>query len=162
MDENEFDEIFERNRKRHLTYWADPGRHEHDQINTWDGGRGLYFDDPNGHFWKSLPVRTAAVAQQRPDPTPFSRGHWILQITRTALAIKKRAVDAGSPLRSGTGSKQIKGDRFDSESGRIQYQVPIIMSGGGANPGAVQSLKVVIIILLSIRERPCRLESFRL
>ena len=89
VDENEFDEIFERIRKRRLTYWADPGRHERDQINTWDGGRGLYFDDPNGHFWKSLPVRTAAVAQQRPDATPCSRGHWILQITRTAPRSRK-------------------------------------------------------------------------
>jgi catechol 2,3-dioxygenase-like lactoylglutathione lyase family enzyme len=50
VDENEFDEIFERIRKRRLTYWADPGRRERDQINTWDGGRGLYFDDPNGHL----------------------------------------------------------------------------------------------------------------
>jgi catechol 2,3-dioxygenase-like lactoylglutathione lyase family enzyme len=50
VDESEFDEIFERIRERRLTYWADPGRHERDQINTWDGGRGVYFDDPNGHL----------------------------------------------------------------------------------------------------------------
>ena len=50
VDEIEFDEIFERIRERRLTYWADPGRHERDQINTLDGGRGLYFDDPNGHL----------------------------------------------------------------------------------------------------------------
>jgi catechol 2,3-dioxygenase-like lactoylglutathione lyase family enzyme len=50
VDENEFDEIFERIRKRRLTYWADPGRRERDQINSWDGGRGVYFDDPNGHL----------------------------------------------------------------------------------------------------------------
>ena len=50
VEESEFDEIFERIRKRRLTYWADPGRRERDQINTWDGGRGVYFDDPNGHL----------------------------------------------------------------------------------------------------------------
>jgi catechol 2,3-dioxygenase-like lactoylglutathione lyase family enzyme len=50
VDENEFDEIFGRIRERGLSYWADPGRRERDQINTWDGGRGVYFDDPNGHL----------------------------------------------------------------------------------------------------------------
>ena len=50
VEENEFDEIFGRIRERGLTYWADPHRHERNQINTWDGGRGVYFDDPNGHL----------------------------------------------------------------------------------------------------------------
>jgi catechol 2,3-dioxygenase-like lactoylglutathione lyase family enzyme len=50
VDEIEFDEIFARVRERRLSYWADPGRQERDQINTWDGGRGLYFEDPNGHL----------------------------------------------------------------------------------------------------------------
>src|SRR5262245_56675943 len=50
VDEIEFDEIFERIRERHLTYWADPGRNERGGINTWDGGRGVYFDDPSGHL----------------------------------------------------------------------------------------------------------------
>lgn len=50
VDESEFDEIFERIRARGLPYWADPGRRERDQINTWDGGRGVYFEDPSGHL----------------------------------------------------------------------------------------------------------------
>jgi catechol 2,3-dioxygenase-like lactoylglutathione lyase family enzyme len=50
VDESEFDEIFGRIRERGLPYWADPGRHERGEINTWDGGRGVYFDDPNGHL----------------------------------------------------------------------------------------------------------------
>jgi catechol 2,3-dioxygenase-like lactoylglutathione lyase family enzyme len=50
VDENEFDEIFGRIRARGLMYWADPGRREREQINVWDGGRGVYFDDPNGHL----------------------------------------------------------------------------------------------------------------
>ena len=50
VSEAEFDEIFARIRDRRLAYWADPGRNEGDQINTWDGGRGVYFNDPNGHL----------------------------------------------------------------------------------------------------------------
>lgn len=50
VEENEFDEIFERICQRRLTYWADPGRRQPAKINTWDGGRGVYFDDPNGHL----------------------------------------------------------------------------------------------------------------
>jgi catechol 2,3-dioxygenase-like lactoylglutathione lyase family enzyme len=50
ISEAEFDEIFARIRERRLPYWADPGRQERDRINTWDGGRGLYFADPNGHL----------------------------------------------------------------------------------------------------------------
>ena len=50
VEENEFDAMFARIRERRLPYWADPFRRERDQINTWDGGRGVYFDDPNGHL----------------------------------------------------------------------------------------------------------------
>jgi catechol 2,3-dioxygenase-like lactoylglutathione lyase family enzyme len=49
-NENEFDEIFGRIRERGLVYWADPYRREPGRINEWDGGRGVYFDDPNGHL----------------------------------------------------------------------------------------------------------------
>jgi catechol 2,3-dioxygenase-like lactoylglutathione lyase family enzyme len=70
VDEIEFDEIFERIRERRLTYWADPGRHERDQINTWDGGRGLYFDDPNGHLLEIItrPYGTGGTTASRPHP----------------------------------------------------------------------------------------------
>jgi len=49
VGEDEFDAIFERIRQWHLHYWADPGHTRQDEINTNDGGRGLYFNDPNGH-----------------------------------------------------------------------------------------------------------------
>jgi hypothetical protein len=49
-DEDEFDQIFARIRERNLTYWADPFRREPGRINDWDGGRGVYFDDLNGHL----------------------------------------------------------------------------------------------------------------
>ena len=49
VSENEFDEIFGRIKERGLPYWADPYHDEPGEINTRDGGRGVYFDDPNGH-----------------------------------------------------------------------------------------------------------------
>src|SRR5918992_1999726 len=70
VDESEFDEIFERIRERGLTYWADPRRHERDQINTWDGGRGLYFDDPNSHLLEIItrPYGSGGTTASRPHP----------------------------------------------------------------------------------------------
>lgn len=50
VNEDEFDEIFARIRDQKLAFWSDPGRGARDQINSWDGGRGVYFDDPNGHL----------------------------------------------------------------------------------------------------------------
>jgi catechol 2,3-dioxygenase-like lactoylglutathione lyase family enzyme len=50
VGEDEFDQIFGRIRDRGLTWWADPGRRRPGQINTNDGGRGVYWEDPSGHF----------------------------------------------------------------------------------------------------------------
>ncbi|KUO21941.1 VOC family protein [Streptomyces dysideae] len=49
VSEDEFDEIFTRVQKAGLTYWADPAHSRPGEINHRDGGRGTYFDDPNGH-----------------------------------------------------------------------------------------------------------------
>ncbi len=49
VSEPEFDDIFGRIQSRNLPYWADPFHKEPDAINHRDGGRGFYFDDPNGH-----------------------------------------------------------------------------------------------------------------
>jgi len=46
----EFDEIFARIRERALPYWAGPGRKQPGEINRHDGGRGVYFQDPDGHL----------------------------------------------------------------------------------------------------------------
>ena len=46
----EFDAIFDRIRKRNLPCWADPGRQKPGETNDHDGGRGFYFEDPNGHL----------------------------------------------------------------------------------------------------------------
>ena len=50
VGEPEFDEIFGRIRDRGLPYWADPGRRRPGEVNTNDGGRGVYWEDPSGHF----------------------------------------------------------------------------------------------------------------
>ncbi|MCA1444257.1 VOC family protein [Ensifer sp. IC4062] len=46
----EFDAILGRIRERDLRYWADPGQRIPGQTNDHDGGRGLYFEDANGHL----------------------------------------------------------------------------------------------------------------
>ena len=70
VDENEFDQIFARICDRHLPYWADPSRHKRDELNTWDGGRGIYFDDPNGHLLEVItrPYGSGGTTTSRPHP----------------------------------------------------------------------------------------------
>jgi catechol 2,3-dioxygenase-like lactoylglutathione lyase family enzyme len=50
VTETEFDEILGRIRARGLPYWADPGQTRPGEINTNDGGRGVYWEDPGGHM----------------------------------------------------------------------------------------------------------------
>lgn len=47
--EEEFDAIFDRITARDLPYWADPFHNEPGRINHNDGGRGVYWSDPDGH-----------------------------------------------------------------------------------------------------------------
>ena len=54
VSESEFDEIFGRIRAHGITYWADPGKHRPCEINHGDGGRGFYWNDPDGHFLEIL------------------------------------------------------------------------------------------------------------
>lgn len=50
IGEDDFDRAFGRIRDQGVRYWADPGRERPGQINRNDGGRGVYFEDPDGHF----------------------------------------------------------------------------------------------------------------
>ncbi len=50
VSEEEFDQIFGRIRARKLPYWADPAHQQPGNINHHDGGRGVYWNDPNGHY----------------------------------------------------------------------------------------------------------------
>lgn len=49
VSEDEFDTIVARIEQDGITYYADPSHQEAGQINHNDGGRGCYFEDPNGH-----------------------------------------------------------------------------------------------------------------
>ncbi|GJL84217.1 MAG: hypothetical protein DHS20C01_38510 [marine bacterium B5-7] len=50
IEEDEFDAVFGRIRQAGLDYWADPAKSRSGEINHNDGGRGVYFPDPNGHL----------------------------------------------------------------------------------------------------------------
>ena len=57
VGETEFDEIHGRLRRRGQEYWADPEARLPGEVNHEDGGRGLYFRDPDGHWLEILTVR---------------------------------------------------------------------------------------------------------
>ncbi len=54
VSEVEFDEIFGRIVDAGLVYGSGPGTPENMAINHWNGGRGVYFRDPNGHLLELL------------------------------------------------------------------------------------------------------------
>lgn len=54
VSEDEFDAIMARIAQRGLSFWADPARKEPGRINHHDGGRGVYFAGPDGHFLEAI------------------------------------------------------------------------------------------------------------
>ena len=54
IGEDDFDAVFGRIKQRGLAYWADPFKHQPGEINRRDGGRGVYFEDPDGHLLEVL------------------------------------------------------------------------------------------------------------
>ena len=62
VGEDEFDAIFGRIQSGGHQFWADPGHTEPGVINTHDGGRGVYFDDPSGH---NLEIITRPYGDER-------------------------------------------------------------------------------------------------
>lgn len=70
VTEAEFDEIFERIRERDLPFWSDPGRNDERVVNHWDDGRGVYFDDPNGHLLEIItrPYGSSGTDAVHPHP----------------------------------------------------------------------------------------------
>lgn len=50
VSDAEFDPIFARIQAKVERYWADPGKHRAGEINHHDGGRGVYFEDLDGHL----------------------------------------------------------------------------------------------------------------
>lgn len=56
VGEEEFDQIFGRIKERGLDYWADPSRQRSGEINHNDGGRGVYWADPDDHQLEIITV----------------------------------------------------------------------------------------------------------
>ncbi|MER5888923.1 VOC family protein [Streptomyces sp. NPDC001941] len=54
VSEDEFTEIFGRVQGRGIEYFADPQLQRAGEINRNDGGRGVYFADPNGHVMEVI------------------------------------------------------------------------------------------------------------
>jgi catechol 2,3-dioxygenase-like lactoylglutathione lyase family enzyme len=71
VDETEFDEIFDRIRARQLAYWADPFHRKPNAINHWDDGRGVYFEDPNGHLLEIITRCYGSAGTEAAHPHPL-------------------------------------------------------------------------------------------
>jgi|SRR6478735_3311237 extradiol dioxygenase family protein len=56
VSEEEFGAIHQRIVERGLTFWADPFHRREGEINTNDGGRGLYWEDADGHNLEIITV----------------------------------------------------------------------------------------------------------
>lgn len=57
IGEADFDAVFARIKERGLDYWADPRGNRLGEINHHDGGRGIYFRDPDGHHLEVITRR---------------------------------------------------------------------------------------------------------
>jgi catechol 2,3-dioxygenase-like lactoylglutathione lyase family enzyme len=56
ISEAEFDAIYDRVKSKGLPYGSGPYNHSDGQIYTRRGGRGFYFEDPNGHLLEVMTV----------------------------------------------------------------------------------------------------------
>jgi catechol 2,3-dioxygenase-like lactoylglutathione lyase family enzyme len=57
ISDAEFEAIFSRVKAKGLAYGSGPYNHTDGQIYTRRGGRGFYFEDPNGHLLEVMTVR---------------------------------------------------------------------------------------------------------
>jgi catechol 2,3-dioxygenase-like lactoylglutathione lyase family enzyme len=56
VDEDTFDGAYQRLLDGGVATFADPARSRPGEINRRGGGRGVYFDDPDGHFFELMTV----------------------------------------------------------------------------------------------------------
>ncbi|HSZ45320.1 MAG TPA: VOC family protein [Streptosporangiaceae bacterium] len=54
VGDEDFEAAYRRIQDQGLQYWANPGRTQPGVINQRDGGRGLYFEDPDGHLMEII------------------------------------------------------------------------------------------------------------
>lgn len=70
VSEAEFDDIMRRVEAHNLPYWADPFHKKPLEINRWDDGRGVYFNDLNGHLLEVItrPYGSGGFSAKHPNP----------------------------------------------------------------------------------------------
>ena len=56
VSDAEFDAIFQRIKKAGLSYGSAPWSLNDGELNDWNGGRGVYFKDPNAHVLELMAV----------------------------------------------------------------------------------------------------------
>jgi catechol 2,3-dioxygenase-like lactoylglutathione lyase family enzyme len=56
VSDAEFDAIFQRVREAKLAYGSAPWSFDDGRLNNWNGGRGVYFRDPDGHVLELMTV----------------------------------------------------------------------------------------------------------
>jgi catechol 2,3-dioxygenase-like lactoylglutathione lyase family enzyme len=56
VSDREFDAIFARIKKANIAFGSAPWSLKDGKLNHWNGGRGLYFEDPNGHILELMTV----------------------------------------------------------------------------------------------------------
>ena len=54
ISEDDFDGVFARLEERGVDHFADPGANRRGEINRNDGGRGMYFWSPDGHWMEVI------------------------------------------------------------------------------------------------------------
>ena len=70
VSDADFDLIFARIQARSRAYWADPGKQRIGEINHHDGGRGVYFEDPDGHLLEIITRPYGSLNDHPSGPAP--------------------------------------------------------------------------------------------
>jgi catechol 2,3-dioxygenase-like lactoylglutathione lyase family enzyme len=66
VGEDDFDAIWGRLRDQDRTWWADPFRRRPGEISHEDGGRGLYWEGPDGHWLEIITRPYGSGAEEDP------------------------------------------------------------------------------------------------
>jgi catechol 2,3-dioxygenase-like lactoylglutathione lyase family enzyme len=72
VSDAEFDTAFAKIKKAGIAYYAYPNKSHEGEINTLYGGRGFYFEDPNGHL---LELITKPYGERPVDLPSGTAGH---------------------------------------------------------------------------------------
>ena len=85
ISEADFDAVFGRIKDRGLEYWADPRGSRPGEINHNDGGRGVYFRDPDGHYLEVITGLTGPAAESDCAPLWSSSTSAVLSISSISM-----------------------------------------------------------------------------